>query len=46
MTKLDAVTINQELSNLVDFTQKEAKKFTQEFIERLENQRKYEEQVR
>jgi len=42
----DAATINQELSNLLDFTQKEVKKFIQEFLERVETNRRYEQQVK
>ena len=44
--KKDVPSINVELTNLLDFTQKEAKKFNSEFIERVENLRKYEEQVK
>lgn len=32
----DVDTINQELSNLLDFTQKDVKKFLKEFIERVQ----------
>jgi hypothetical protein len=46
LMKKDLPSINVELSNLLDFTQKEAKKFNSEFIERVENLRKYEEQVK
>lgn len=42
----DSASINQELSNLLDFTMKENKKYISEFIDRVEQQRKYEEQVK
>jgi len=34
------------LSNFLDFTHKESKKYIIEFIERVENIRKYEQQVK
>ena len=34
--KKDIAEINHELSNLLDFTQKEAKKFIKDFLERIE----------
>ena len=42
----DAATINQELSNLLDFTQRDVKKFITEFLERIDTSRKYEQQVK
>ena len=42
----DAASINQELSNLLDFTQVPVKKFINSFIERLESQRQYDQQVK
>ncbi len=45
MTK-DVVTINQELSGLLDFTQKDVKKYINEFIDRVDQHRRYEEQVK
>ena len=44
--KKDIPSINLELASLLDFTQKDAKKFNSEFIERVENLRKYEDQVK
>ena len=41
MTK-DSPTINQELSGLMDITNKEIKKFIKDFIDRIEQQRAYE----
>jgi hypothetical protein len=46
MLRKDVITINQELSNLLDFTNRETKKFINSFIERIETQRKYEEEVK
>ena len=43
---LDPVSINEQLANFIDFTKKEVKAFISEFIDRLETQRKYEEQVK
>lgn len=36
MINLDSASINQELSNILDITQREVKKFIKEFIERVE----------
>ena len=38
--------INQELSNLLDFTKRDVKKFINEFLQRLEKQRQYEDEVK
>ncbi|CDW80309.1 activating signal cointegrator 1 [Stylonychia lemnae] len=38
--------INQELSNLLDFTQQQVKKFINSFLERIANQKNYEQQVK
>ncbi|TNV83680.1 hypothetical protein FGO68_gene10563 [Halteria grandinella] len=46
LVKQDAISINNELSNLLDFTVKANKAFITEFIDRLENHRKYEEKVK
>lgn len=37
LMNLDAQSIDQELSGLLDFSKKEVKKFIKEFIERVEN---------
>ena len=37
----DAAEINQELSNILDFTNKDVKIFIKEFIDRIDMQRKY-----
>lgn len=42
---LDSASINQEISGLLDYSKKEVKKFIKDFIERVENQRRYEEKV-
>ena len=34
------------MSNLLDFTQKDVKKFITEFLERIDTSRKYEQQVK
>ena len=34
---LDSVSINEQLSNLINITKKEVKAFIAEFIDRLEN---------
>jgi hypothetical protein len=43
LVQLDSVSINEEISGLLDFSKKEVKKFITDFIQRVENQRKYEE---
>jgi hypothetical protein len=45
LVQLDTASINQELSGLLDFSKREVKKFIKEFIDRVENQRKYDEKV-
>jgi hypothetical protein len=39
---LDSASINAEISGLLDFSQKEVKKFIKEFIDKIEGQRRYE----
>eukprot|EP00347_Sterkiella_histriomuscorum_P000979 403373797 len=42
----DAASINQELSNLLDFTNTAQRKFINSFLERIANHRQYESQVK
>jgi hypothetical protein len=44
--KLDKAGMNKELSGLLDFTDKDIKKFINDFIDKVEQQRKYEEKVK
>ena len=45
LINLDSASINQEISGLLDFSKREVKKFIKDFIERVENQRKYDEKL-
>ena len=42
---LESAEIDKQVSSLLDYSRKEVKKFIQGFIDRVENQRKYEEKV-
>lgn len=42
----DAASINLELSNFMDHTSQHVKKFINTFIEKVESQRRYEEEVK
>ena len=42
----DSTSLNETISSMLDFSRKEVKLFISEFIERVENQKRYEENAK